>query len=82
MLEPGRYVVCEAGVLVARVTTVKRTRDRVFVGTDSGMHHLIRPALYQSYHPVVTWPSRQGAPERCSSRVPSARAATSSPKTA
>ncbi len=65
VLEPGRYVVCEAGVLVARVTTVKRTRDRVFVGTDSGMHHLIRPALYQSYHPVVAWPAREGAPERC-----------------
>jgi diaminopimelate decarboxylase len=65
VLEPGRYVVCEAGVLVARVTTVKRTRDRVFVGTDSGMHHLIRPALYQSWHPVATWPRRDTAPERC-----------------
>jgi diaminopimelate decarboxylase len=43
VLEPGRYVVCEAGVLLARVTTVKRTRDRVFVGVDSGMHHLVRP---------------------------------------
>jgi diaminopimelate decarboxylase len=64
MLEPGRYVVCEAGVLVARVTTVKRTRDRVFVGTDSGMHHLIRPALYQSYHPVATYPLRERAAER------------------
>jgi diaminopimelate decarboxylase len=65
VLEPGRYVVCEAGVLVARVTTIKRTRDRVFVGTDSGMHHLIRPALYQSWHPVTTWPRRDTAPERC-----------------
>ncbi len=65
VLEPGRYVVCEAGVLVARVTTVKRTRDRVFVGTDSGMHHLVRPALYQAWHPVVTWPRRHRAPERC-----------------
>lgn len=65
MLEPGRYVVCEAGILVARVTTVKRTRDRVFVGTDTGMHHLIRPALYQSYHPVTTYPAREGTPERC-----------------
>ena len=65
VLEPGRYVVCEAGVLLARVTTVKRTRDRVFVGTDSGMHHLIRPALYQAWHPVATWPRREGTPERC-----------------
>lgn len=65
VIEPGRYVSCEAGLLVARVTTVKRTRDRVFVGTDSGMHHLIRPALYQAWHPVTTYPRRDGAPERC-----------------
>ncbi len=65
VLEPGRYVVCEAGVLLARVTTIKRSRDRVFVGTDSGMHHLIRPALYQSHHPVTTYPRRDVAPERC-----------------
>lgn len=65
LLEPGRYVVCEAGVLVARVTTVKPTRDRVFVGTDSGMHHLVRPALYQAWHPVVTWPRRDTPPSRC-----------------
>jgi hypothetical protein len=83
VLEPGRYVVCEAGVLVARVTTVKRTRDRVFVGVDSGMHHLIRPALYQSYHPVVTaWPRARAPPSGASSWAPSARAATCSPRTA
>jgi diaminopimelate decarboxylase len=64
-IEPGRYLVCEAGVLVTRVTTVKRTQDRTFVGVDSGMHQLIRPALYQSYHPVTAWPRREGAPERC-----------------
>lgn len=64
VLEPGRYVVCEAGVLVARVTTVKRTRDRVFVGVDSGMHHLVRPAMYQAWHPVVTYPRRDGPQER------------------
>lgn len=64
-IEPGRYIVCESGVLVTRVTTVKRTRDRCFVGVDSGMHHLIRPALYQSFHPVASWPRRDVAPERC-----------------
>jgi diaminopimelate decarboxylase len=64
-IEPGRYVVCEAGVLVTRVTTIKRTRDRCFIGVDSGMHHLIRPALYQSYHPVTLWPRREGVAERC-----------------
>lgn len=65
LLEPGRYVVCESGILLSRVTTIKRTRDRHFVGVDSGMHHLIRPALYQSWHPVQTIPAREGPPQRC-----------------
>lgn len=64
VLEPGRYVVAEAGALLTQVTTLKRTRDRVFIGVDSGMHHLIRPALYQSYHPVCMVPERDGAPLR------------------
>ena len=64
LLEPGRYVVAEAGVLLTTVTTLKRTRDRLFIGVDSGMHHLIRPALYQSYHPVAMIPERDGAPLR------------------
>ena len=64
VLEPGRYVVAEAGALLTQVTTLKRTRDRVFIGVDSGMHHLIRPALYQSYHPVSMIPERDGAPLR------------------
>lgn len=61
LIEPGRFVVAECGVLLAKVTTVKRTRDRVFIGVDSGMHHLIRPALYQSYHPLKFVPEREGA---------------------
>lgn len=60
VIEPGRYVVAESGVLVAKVTTIKRSRDRVFVGVDSGMHHLVRPALYQSFHPVKFVPKRAG----------------------
>lgn len=61
VMEPGRYVVAESGALLTQVTTLKRTRDRVFIGVDSGMHHLIRPALYQSYHPVCLIPERDGA---------------------
>ncbi|MFN3596021.1 MAG: diaminopimelate decarboxylase [Rubricoccaceae bacterium] len=48
--EPGRFVVAEAGVLLARVHTVKPADGRVFVGTDSGFNHLIRPTLYGAYH--------------------------------
>ena len=54
MFEPGRYVVAEAGHLLVGTTTIKRNPDgRLFVGTDSGMHHLIRPALYGSHHPIT-----------------------------
>ncbi len=52
-MEPGRYLVAEAGVLLARVTQVKGKADLVFVGIETGMNSLIRPALYGSYHEIV-----------------------------
>ena len=51
-LEPGRYIVGDAAVILARVTAVK-TKPRHFVGIDAGMHTLIRPALYDAYHEVL-----------------------------
>jgi diaminopimelate decarboxylase/aspartate kinase len=51
-LEPGRYLAAECGVLLARVTQVKRKSGVVFVGVDAGMHTLLRPALYDAFHPV------------------------------
>lgn len=51
-LEPGRYPVAEAGVLLTEVNTVKVTPHRRFVGTDSGFNHLLRPTMYGSYHPI------------------------------
>lgn len=58
VLEPGRYLVGNAGVLLTRVIDVKEVLldgggKKVFVGTDTGMNHLIRPALYDAYHEVV-----------------------------
>ena len=50
--EPGRFVVAEAGVLLARVTDVKRNPQRTFIGVDSGMGHLIRPMMYGAYHEI------------------------------
>ena len=51
-LEPGRYLVAQAGVLLARVTQRKH-KDRVnFIGVNTGMNSLIRPALYDSYHEI------------------------------
>jgi diaminopimelate decarboxylase/aspartate kinase len=52
-LEPGRFLVAEQGVLLARVTQVKGKGDTRYVGLDVGMNTLIRPALYGAYHEIV-----------------------------
>ncbi|MEY2508148.1 MAG: diaminopimelate decarboxylase [Verrucomicrobiota bacterium] len=53
LLEPGRFLVGNAGVLLTRVRYVKQTEQKKFVIVDAGMNDLIRPALYQSYHEIV-----------------------------
>jgi len=60
VFENGRFYVAQAGHLLVRVVDVKKTRTHVFVGTDSGFTHLLRPALYGAYHGVVNC-SRPGA---------------------
>ena len=52
-MEPGRYLVAEAGVLLGRVTQTKRKGDRQYVGIDTGMNSLLRPSLYGSYHEIT-----------------------------
>ncbi len=52
-MEPGRYLVAEAGVLLARVTQVKQKGEAWYVGVETGMNSLIRPALYGAYHEIV-----------------------------
>jgi diaminopimelate decarboxylase/aspartate kinase len=52
-LEPGRYLVADAGVLLARVTQTKRKGDYRYVGLDAGMNALIRPALYEAWHDIA-----------------------------
>jgi diaminopimelate decarboxylase len=53
LLEPGRFLVGNAGVLLTRVRYLKQTGHKKFVIVDAGMNDLIRPALYQSYHEIV-----------------------------
>jgi len=53
LLEPGRFLVAQAGALLARVLYVKRNGGKTFVITDAGMNDLIRPALYQAYHEIL-----------------------------
>jgi diaminopimelate decarboxylase len=58
VMEPGRFIAGNAGILVTQVQYVKAGGDRKFLLCDSGMHHLIRPALYGSYHHI--WPVDPG----------------------
>jgi diaminopimelate decarboxylase len=53
VVEPGRFLVGNAGVLLTRVLYIKQTERRKFAIVDAGMNDLIRPALYQSYHEIV-----------------------------
>ncbi len=56
VLEPGRTIAANAGVLLTRVQYVKSGRTKKFIICDAGMHTLLRPPLYQSFHFV--WPAR------------------------
>ena len=51
-LEPGRFLVAESGVLLTRVTTLKSSPGKEFVGVDAGFNTLVRPAMYGSYHHI------------------------------
>ncbi len=51
--EPGKFLVSEAGYFLVKSNVIKQTTATVFVGVDSGLNHLIRPMLYDSYHEIV-----------------------------
>jgi diaminopimelate decarboxylase len=59
VLEPGRVIVANAGILVARVVYVKRGRDKSFTVVDAAMNDLIRPTLYEAEHEI--WPVNEAA---------------------
>jgi len=60
ILEPGRVIVGNAGILVARVLYSKKVGRKEFVITDAGMNDLIRPALYDSFHEIIPVRPRKG----------------------
>jgi diaminopimelate decarboxylase len=60
LVEPGRFIVGNAGILVARVEYVKKTGRKTFVIVDAAMNDLIRPAFYDSYHEIVPLKRRNG----------------------
>lgn len=59
LLEPGRFIVGNGGVLVTRVLYIKESGDKKFVICDAGMNDLIRPTLYSAYHRI--WPVKTDA---------------------
>jgi diaminopimelate decarboxylase len=63
LLEPGRFIVAQAGALLTRVLYVKKNGSKTFVITDAGMNDLIRPALYHAHHEIipVKQPAKQAA---------------------
>jgi diaminopimelate decarboxylase len=54
LLEPGRSIIADAGMLVVKVLYVKHQAGQTFVITDGSMAELIRPALYQAHHEIVS----------------------------
>jgi diaminopimelate decarboxylase len=52
-VEPGRYLVCDASILLTAVNTVKVTPFKKFVGVDAGFNTLVRPTMYGSYHHIL-----------------------------
>jgi diaminopimelate decarboxylase len=61
LIEPGRFIVGNAGILVTRVEYVKCTGKKNFVIVDAAMNDLIRPAFYDSYHEIVPLTKKNGA---------------------
>ena len=63
-LEPGRYVVADAELLLTRVNTVKRAPETTVVGVDASLATLVRPAMFDAYHPIrnVSAPDREPEP--------------------
>ena len=53
IIEPGRYLVAQSGTLLAKVTDIKNNPSGTFVSINTGLNHLIRPAMYSAYHKIT-----------------------------
>lgn len=61
--EPGKFLVAEAGRLLARVTVLKQSGEICFAGTDTGLNHLIRPMFYDAWHEIDNVSNPDGQPK-------------------
>jgi diaminopimelate decarboxylase len=60
-LEPGKFLVSEAGYLITTATVVKETPSATFIGVNSGLNHLIRPMMYDAYHEIINASNASGS---------------------
>jgi diaminopimelate decarboxylase len=60
LTEPGRFIVGESGVLVTQVQYIKKAPSKTFAIVDTGMHHLLRPALYGAFHKIAALKPNSG----------------------
>ena len=60
-IEPGKFIVSEAGYLFTEVNIVKKNPTITFLGVDTGLNHLIRPMMYDSYHEIINTSNPSGA---------------------
>ncbi len=63
IIEPGKYLVSQAGVFIAKVELVKRGVKTNFAGVNTGFNHLIRPMYYGAYHEIVNLSNTEGNQE-------------------
>ncbi len=63
-IEPGKYLVAEAGLLLTEVSLVKETPAKKFICLNSGFNHFIRPMYYNAYHPVENITSNEAVKEK------------------
>lgn len=63
VIEPGRSIIGRAGALLTRIVYTKEQGAKRFVIADAGMTDLIRPTLYQAYHPILLVAESAGSPE-------------------
>jgi diaminopimelate decarboxylase len=63
-LEPGKFLVSEAGTMLVQVNVVKPTPTVTFAGVNSGLNHLIRPMMYDAYHHIINVSNPSGAKQK------------------
>ena len=63
-IEPGKFLVSEAGILLVKTAVVKSAPTITFAGVDSGLNHLIRPMMYEAYHDIYNLSNPDGKKEK------------------